>query len=67
MIGGGNSGAQVLAEVSRVADTSWMTLREPTFLPDNVDGRVLFERATQRYRSVQEGSEEEPVGGLGIS
>jgi len=26
---------------------------------------VLFERATQRYRFVQEGSEEEPVRGLG--
>jgi putative flavoprotein involved in K+ transport len=65
IIGGGNSGAQVLAEVSRVADTSWVTLKEPTFLPDDVDGRVLFERATRRYHSMQEGSEEEPVGGLG--
>jgi cation diffusion facilitator CzcD-associated flavoprotein CzcO len=65
VIGGGNSGAQVLAEVSRVAETSWVTLDEPTFLPDDVDGRVLFERATRRYRSMQEGNEEEPVGGLG--
>ena len=65
IIGGGNSGAQVLAEVSRVADTSWVTLKEPTFLPDDVDGRVLFERATRRYHSMQEGGEEEPVGGLG--
>jgi putative flavoprotein involved in K+ transport len=65
VVGGGNSGAQVLAEVSRVADTSWVTLKEPTFLPDDIDGRVLFERASQRYRSMQEGSEEEPVGGLG--
>lgn len=65
VVGGGNSGAQVLAEVSRVAETSWVTLNEPTFLPDDVDGRVLFERATRRYRSMQEGNEEEPVGGLG--
>jgi putative flavoprotein involved in K+ transport len=65
IVGGGNSGAQVLAEVSRVADTSWVTSKEPTFLPDDVDGRVLFERATQRYRSMQEDNEEEPVGGLG--
>ncbi len=42
-----------------------MTLKEPTFLPDDVDGRVLFERATRRYRSMQGGNEEEPVGGLG--
>jgi len=66
VVGGGNSGAQVLAEVSRVADTTWVTLEEPTFLPDDVDGRVLFERATRRYHSMQEGNgEEEPVGGLG--
>jgi putative flavoprotein involved in K+ transport len=65
VVGGGNSGAQILAEVSRVAETSWVTLKEPTFLPDHVDGRVLFERATRRYRSMQEGCEEEPVGGLG--
>ena len=65
VVGGGNSGAQVLAEVSRVADTSWVTLKEPTFLPDDVDGRVLFERASQRYRSMQEGNAKEPVGGLG--
>jgi hypothetical protein len=65
VVGGGNSGAQVLAEVSRLADTSWVTLKEPTFLPDDVDGRVLFERATRRYHSMQEGNEEEPVGGLG--
>ena len=65
IIGGGNSGAQALAEVSRVAETSWVTLKEPTFLPDDVDGRVLFERATRRYHSMQEGGEEEPVRGLG--
>ena len=65
VVGSGNSGAQILAEVSRVADTSWVTLKEPTFLPDDVDGRVLFERATRRYRSLQEGTEKEPVGGLG--
>jgi thioredoxin reductase len=52
VVGGGNSGAQILAEVSRVADASWVTLEAPLFLPDEVDGRVLFERAT-------------PVGGLG--
>lgn len=65
VIGGGNSGAQVLAEVSQVSETSWVTLKEPTFLPDDIDGRVLFERATRRYYSMQQGNEEEPVGGLG--
>ena len=44
IVGGGNSGAQILAEVSEVAETIWVTLKEPVFLPDDVDGRVLFER-----------------------
>ena len=49
VVGGGNSGAQLLAEVSRVARTTWATRRPPRFLPDGVDGRVLFEHATRRY------------------
>ncbi len=50
IVGGGNSGAQILAEVSEVAETIWVTLKEPVFLPDDVDGRVLFERASARVR-----------------
>jgi putative flavoprotein involved in K+ transport len=65
VVGGGNSAAQILAEVSRVAETTWATLEEPRFLPDDVDGRVLFERATRRYRELQEGHEAPPIGGLG--
>lgn len=55
MVGGGNSGAQILAEISRVAQTIWVTLTEPTFLPDDVDGRVLFQRASQQYQATQSG------------
>ncbi|WBA41503.1 ArsO family NAD(P)H-dependent flavin-containing monooxygenase [Hymenobacter canadensis] len=51
VVGGGNSGAQVLAEMSRVAKTTWVTEQEPRFLPDDVDGRVLFMQATQRYHA----------------
>jgi putative flavoprotein involved in K+ transport len=66
VVGGGNSGAQILAEVSKVAKTTWVTLEEPLFLPDEVDGRVLFERATERWKALQEGrSIETPQGGLG--
>lgn len=54
VVGGGNSGAQLLAEVSRVAHTTWVTEKEPRFLPDDVDGRVLFTQATQRYHAGQE-------------
>ncbi|MBL6080776.1 NAD(P)/FAD-dependent oxidoreductase [Belnapia sp. T18] len=64
--GGGNSGAQILAELSLVAEVTWMTPQAPTFLPDEVDGRVLFERATERVRAQQEGRDPGPPrGGLG--
>ena len=66
IVGGGNSGAQILAEVSRVAETVWVTERPPVFLPDDVDGRVLFHRATARIKALQEGREPDtPPGGLG--
>lgn len=62
VVGGGNSGAQILAEVSKVAATAWITTEEPRFLPDDVDGRVLFERATARVLAQREGgaAEEAP-------
>lgn len=66
VVGAGNSGAQILAEVSKVADATWVTPTEPLFLPDDVDGRVLFERATERWKAQQEGRViDQPVGGLG--
>jgi cation diffusion facilitator CzcD-associated flavoprotein CzcO len=66
VVGGGNSGAQILAEVSKVAEVTWVTPSAPLFLPDDVDGRVLFERATERWKAQMEGRViEQPVGGLG--
>jgi cation diffusion facilitator CzcD-associated flavoprotein CzcO len=67
VVGGGNSGAQILAEVSRIAGrTTWVTEREPVFLPDDVDGRILFERATARWLAEREGRPAPPIdGGLG--
>ena len=66
IVGGGNSAAQILAEISQVADTTWVTLTPPTFLPDDVDGRVLFERATLRWKAQSEGREVTDLpGGLG--
>jgi len=66
VVGGGNSGAQILAEVSKVADTTWVTVTPPQFLSDDVDGRVLFLRATERLKAQQEGKViNQPVGGLG--
>jgi cation diffusion facilitator CzcD-associated flavoprotein CzcO len=55
VVGGGNSGAQILAEVSALAETTWVTERPPRFLPDDVDGRVLFRRASEQWQARQEG------------
>lgn len=64
IVGGGNSAAQILAEVSAVAATTWVTLRPPRFLPDDVDGRALFELATARQRARSDG-DVAGAGGLG--
>ncbi len=56
VVGGGNSGAQIMAEVSQhAARALWVTEREPNFLPDDVDGRVLFQRATARIMAARAG------------
>ncbi|WP_017731937.1 ArsO family NAD(P)H-dependent flavin-containing monooxygenase [Nafulsella turpanensis] len=55
VVGGGNSGTQILAELSRVAHTLWVTEKPPRFLPDEVDGRTLFDAATEMYKARQEG------------
>lgn len=68
VVGGGNSGAQIAADLlgrSR-GRTVWVTAREPRFLPDDVDGRKLFELATRRVQAAASGETSEPgVGGLG--
>ncbi|MDT7858091.1 ArsO family NAD(P)H-dependent flavin-containing monooxygenase [Rubrivirga sp. S365] len=65
VVGGGNSGAQVLAEVSAVADASWVVEREPRLLPADVNGRVLFDAATARYHALQNGEDAGRPYGLG--
>lgn len=63
VVGGGNSGAQIVAELSEVTQVTWVTMTPPVFLPDDVDGRVLFERASARILGTETGAA--PVGGLG--
>lgn len=62
VVGGGNSGAQIIAEVAPVSRALWVTTQDPLFLPDDVDGRVLFERAVARMKA---GPSDTPVGGIG--
>ncbi|PAP75880.1 ArsO family NAD(P)H-dependent flavin-containing monooxygenase [Rubrivirga marina] len=65
VVGGGNSGAQILAEVSAVADASWAVETTPRFLPADVDGRVLFDAATARYHALKSGEDPGRPYGLG--
>ena len=65
VVGGGNSGAQIVADLSAVSSVTWVTLGEPRFLPDEIDGRYLFEQATARYRAMQEGRVPDPPRSLG--
>jgi len=59
VIGGGNSGAQVAADLhGAAASVTWATLRPPRFMPDDVDGSVLFRLASARVL----GRETEQVG-----
>lgn len=55
IVGEGNSGAQILAEVSKVANTKWSTRKSPEYLPDDVDGRVLFDQASAKYYAEKNG------------
>ena len=45
----------------KVADSCWATLKEPEYLPDDVDGRVLFNVATARYYAEQKGEKFDPA------
>jgi cation diffusion facilitator CzcD-associated flavoprotein CzcO len=60
VVGEGNSGAQILAEVSRITQTIWITQKEPRFLPDHIDGRYLFDAATQVYEAQKTGKQHKP-------
>jgi len=60
IVGEGNSGAQILAEVSKITGTIWITQKEPRFLPDHIDGRYLFDAATQMYEDQKMGKQYKP-------
>ena len=45
-----------MAELSLRTEAIWATLEEPQYLPDNVDGRVLFDRASEQYRALTGGN-----------
>lgn len=59
VVGGGNSAAQIAADLLGGAEVTWCAPQPPTYLPDGVDGHELFRLATARLRG-QEG-----IDGLG--
>ncbi len=61
VVGGGNSGAQILAEVSKVSNTKWVTLYPPEFLPEHIDGRYLFLKANDRYLGKKSSPEDKDI------
>jgi len=65
VVGGGNSGAQIVADLAGSATVTWATRRPPTFLPDDIDGRYLFGEATARYRALTEAAAPPPPRLLG--
>lgn len=65
IVGGGNSAAQLLAELSTVAEVTWVTQRPPRLLPDDIDGRALFDLATRRHRAAQASEQAEGIANLG--
>ncbi|WP_284079352.1 ArsO family NAD(P)H-dependent flavin-containing monooxygenase [Herbaspirillum aquaticum] len=65
VVGGGNSGAQIFAEISEVSQAIWATMTEPRFLPDDIDGQALFEQATARLNAIQAGQPPPVTGSLG--
>src|SRR5699024_12707487 len=62
VVGGGNPGAQIAAVLLPTASAvTWVTRRPPRFLPDEIDGRALFQLAT---RHVQATDDTENPGGI---
>ncbi|MET9391996.1 ArsO family NAD(P)H-dependent flavin-containing monooxygenase [Streptomyces sp. NPDC006624] len=55
VVGGGNSGAQIAADLAADTELTWATRRPPRFLADDIDGRVLFDVATARRRALDAG------------
>ncbi|MEV5491499.1 ArsO family NAD(P)H-dependent flavin-containing monooxygenase [Streptomyces bobili] len=55
VVGGGNSGAQIAADLAYDTDLTWVTPRPPRYLADDIDGRALFDVATARRRALDEG------------
>lgn len=61
VVGGGNSGAQILANISKTTKTKWVTITSPVFLPEYIDGRYLFVQANTKYFKKETGQDDQKV------
>lgn len=57
IVGAGNSAAQIYAELSQHTLCFWGVRRPPEFLPPDVDGKTLFDQASEIYYARQRGEE----------
>ncbi|GAB3942196.1 NAD(P)-binding domain-containing protein [Corynebacterium tapiri] len=55
VVGSGNSGAQIAAELTEHAQVTWYTRGEPRWMPDDVDGSALFDLAFSRVAALRKG------------
>lgn len=58
VVGAANSGAQIAAELVEdpgVDEVTWYTTHPPRWMPDDVDGRVLFRRNRERAAAIKRG------------
>lgn len=58
VVGAGNTGAQLFAELSEYTDATWASKSLPTYLPEHLDGRYLFESATKGYLASKRGAKQ---------
>ena len=57
VVGGGNSGAQIVADLELAGvDAQWFTRRPPSFMPEDVDGAQLFRRNRERFVAIARGN-----------
>jgi cation diffusion facilitator CzcD-associated flavoprotein CzcO len=65
VVGEGNSGAQIIADLYKKANCFWAIKDVPQFLPPEVDGSVLFDSATKMYQNKISGVKESVAINLG--
>ena len=65
VVGAGNSAAQIVADLAESSHVTWATLAPPTYLPDEIDGRYLFEQESLRYAAIREGRAPPPQQSVG--